>query len=168
MEKRKKMDEVDEMKRKEEQLKKNIEKQARKDRWKRGIADGSQADFEGAGASSQSNISPRHAAMSGHTPSYEHVESPSPLPSDMKSIESTAKLSSHHGLGETEGARSRSETDQLTDRSGDSAAGDFDIGNMSREDAAAHAVMEINQREMREEFIKAIQDALAEREQLKR
>ena len=35
---------------------------------------------------------------------------------------------------------------------------------MSREDAAAHAVMEINQREMREEFVKAIQDALAERD----
>lgn len=163
------MDEFDEMKRKEEQLKKNIEKQARKDRWKRGMGDGSQMDYDGAGASSQSNISPRHAAaMSGATPSYDHVESPSPLPSDMKSIESTAKLSSHHGIGDTDGARSRSETDQLTDRSGESGGGEFDLGNMSREDAAAHAVMEINQREMREEFVKAIQDALAERDQLKR
>ena len=125
-------------------------------------------DYDGMGASSQSNISPRHGGMSGHTPSYEHVESPSPLPSDMKSIESTAKLSSHPGMGETDGARSRSETDQMTEHSGDSAAGEFDIANMSREDAAAHAVMEINQREMREEFIKAIEDARAEREQLKR
>lgn len=112
------------MKKKEEELKKNIEKQARIDRWKKGSnMEGSNVDYEGnVPGSYLSGQSPRGMGVSGQTPSYDQLESPSPLPSDMKSIESTAKLTSHHG-GESQGGRSQTDSNQGSERSMDSAGG---------------------------------------------
>ena len=58
----------------------------------------------------------------------------------MKSIESTAKLTSHHGV-QSQGGRSHTDSNQGSERSMESVGGEgFDLGDVGR-DAAAHAVM---------------------------